>query len=297
MTDEDCPVTNAITSGVQSLRRLSIGGRSRDRVAVDTHAIPVIDPDGVVLGAVLILHDASSETSLEERCQSLHMTSQLGRVEGEIRFQREASFTRQSRAEIPGRMVLDAIPLVRDTIRLQDYRLETAARSILGRGKLIDSEVPDAAGIVTPMVESRLFPDRSLAGPDPRDGTNYLAGIYQVGAPSRERGRNPLAMPNGLSDVVELGVAGSLMDMGFMYEDPTPRANEVDEHMTAVTVATLQALFGERVAVRFGAYAATPGIHRNQQDVALDFVEQGYTRLILTRETTDNNQYGDNQYR
>ena len=72
ISDEDCPVVNAITSGVQSLRRLSIGGRSRDRVAVDTHAIPVIDPDGTVLGAVLILHDASSETSLEERCQSLH---------------------------------------------------------------------------------------------------------------------------------------------------------------------------------------------------------------------------------
>ena len=50
ISDEDCPVINAITSGVQSLRRLSIGGRSRDRVAVDTHAIPVIDPDGAVLG-------------------------------------------------------------------------------------------------------------------------------------------------------------------------------------------------------------------------------------------------------
>lgn len=72
ISDEDCPVVSAITSGVQSLRRLSIGGRSRDRVAVDTHAIPVVDPDGTVLGAVLILHDASSETSLEERCQSLH---------------------------------------------------------------------------------------------------------------------------------------------------------------------------------------------------------------------------------
>jgi hypothetical protein len=177
------------------------------------------------------------------------------------------------------------------------YRLSEDGREYISiiddSVRLAVTEVPDAAGIVTPMVESRLFPDRSLAGPDPRDGTNYLAGIYQVGAPSRERGRNPLAMPNGLSDVVELGVAGSLMDMGFMYEDLTPRANEVDEHMTAVTVATLQALFGERVAVRFGAYAATPGIHRNQQDVALDFVEQGYTRLILTRETTDNNQYAN----
>jgi diguanylate cyclase (GGDEF)-like protein len=70
--EDDCPVVNAISSGVQSLRRMSIGGRSRDRVAVDTHAIPVVDPDGTILGAVLVLHDASSEISLEERCQSLH---------------------------------------------------------------------------------------------------------------------------------------------------------------------------------------------------------------------------------
>jgi hypothetical protein len=155
------------------------------------------------------------------------------------------------------------------------------------------SEVQDVEGMITPMSASGLFPARSLGGVDPRDGTDYLAGIYQLGAPSRERGNNPLAMPNGLSDVVELGVAGSMMDMGFMYEDQTPRANEVDERMTAVTIDTLQALFGERITARFGAYAATPGIHPNQQQVALDFVEQGYTRLVLTRETTDNSQYAN----
>ena len=96
--------------------------------------------------------------------------------------------------------------------------------------RLAVDDVPDQPGMVVPMVESTLFPDRSLAGIDPRDGSDYLAGIYQVGAPSRERGRNPLAMPNGLSDVVELGVTGSMMDMGFMYEDMTPRANETDEY-------------------------------------------------------------------
>ncbi len=155
------------------------------------------------------------------------------------------------------------------------------------------AEVQDVEGMITPMSQSRLFPDRSLGGLDPRDGADYLEGIYQVGAPSRERGPNPLAMPNGLSDVVELGVAGSLMDMGFMYEDQTARANAVDEHMTEVTIDTLAALFGNRVAVRFGAYAATPGIHPNQQDVAREFVEQGFTNLVLTRETTDNNQYAN----
>lgn len=68
----DCPVESALRTGVQSLRRLTIWGRTGRAVAVDAHAIPVIAPDGVVRGAILLMHDASSETSLEQRCQSLY---------------------------------------------------------------------------------------------------------------------------------------------------------------------------------------------------------------------------------
>jgi DNA polymerase-2 len=106
-----------------------------------------LDPD-ILVGWNLIDFDLRV---LSARCQSLRLASRLGRIEGEIRFQRDTSFTRQSRAEIPGRMVLDGIPLVRDAIRLQDYRLETAARSLLGRGKRIDSELPDAAAEIARM--------------------------------------------------------------------------------------------------------------------------------------------------
>ena len=69
--ETECPVLAAINSGVQSLRRLTVSGRSGRIVAVDSHVIPVIGGDGTTQGAILILHDASSETSLEERCQSL----------------------------------------------------------------------------------------------------------------------------------------------------------------------------------------------------------------------------------
>jgi diguanylate cyclase (GGDEF)-like protein len=68
----DCPVQTAIRCGAQSLRRLTILGQRRQAVAIDSHAIPVIDREGVTQGAVVLLHDASSETSLEQRCQSLH---------------------------------------------------------------------------------------------------------------------------------------------------------------------------------------------------------------------------------
>ncbi len=68
----DCPVHGAISSGVQSLRRMTIWGQTERPVAVDTHTIPVISNDGATLGAILLFHDASSETSLEQRCQNLH---------------------------------------------------------------------------------------------------------------------------------------------------------------------------------------------------------------------------------
>jgi DNA polymerase-2 len=62
----------------------------------------------------------------------------LGRSPGRTDFPADAGFTRQGRAGIPGRMVLDGAALVRDALRLPDYRLETVARHVLDRGKKID---------------------------------------------------------------------------------------------------------------------------------------------------------------
>ncbi|MCE2392479.1 MAG: DNA polymerase II [Proteobacteria bacterium] len=86
---------------------------------------------------------------LAERGRQLGVEVALGRGPGELRLLRDRGFTRQSRAEIPGRVVLDGIPLVRDALRLEDYRLETVARAVLGRGKRIDSDAPDAAAEIT----------------------------------------------------------------------------------------------------------------------------------------------------
>jgi diguanylate cyclase (GGDEF)-like protein len=72
VTEVDCPVFTAIRCGVQSLRRLTVLGRRQQPVAVDSHTIPVIDHKGITHGAVLVFHDASSETTLEQRCQNLY---------------------------------------------------------------------------------------------------------------------------------------------------------------------------------------------------------------------------------
>lgn len=72
IANEDCPIAHAIATGVQWLGRVSVMGRQGRHVAVDLHAIPVRSNDGAVHGATVLLHDVSSETSLEEKCQALH---------------------------------------------------------------------------------------------------------------------------------------------------------------------------------------------------------------------------------
>lgn len=72
MSDFECPVTYCVNTGVQSLRRLLVANRNNRPMAVDVHTVPVVALDGTTYGATMLLHDASPEASLEERCQSLH---------------------------------------------------------------------------------------------------------------------------------------------------------------------------------------------------------------------------------
>ncbi len=72
VANEECPVAHAISTGVQWLGRVSVMGRQGHHVAVDLHAIPVRSVDGAIHGVTVLLHDVSSETSLEEKCQALH---------------------------------------------------------------------------------------------------------------------------------------------------------------------------------------------------------------------------------
>jgi len=107
-----------------------------------------LDPD-ILLGWNVVDFDLRV---LQKRFEALGISARdrcIGRLPGDIHFPGEASFSRQSRAEVTGRMVVDGIPLVRDALRLPDYRLSTVAHSVLGRGKLIDEEAPDAAAEIT----------------------------------------------------------------------------------------------------------------------------------------------------
>ncbi len=74
---------------------------------------------------------------LQERFRKHKIVFNLGRSESAAKFRTESSFIRASRAEIDGRMVLDAMHLLRDFfIKLDDYKLGTAGIAILGEGKI-----------------------------------------------------------------------------------------------------------------------------------------------------------------
>ena len=98
--------------------------------------VRALDPD-VLTGWNVVEFDFGV---LVARARALGVPFEIGRAPGPVSLAQDASFTRQRRAEIPGRVVLDGIALVRDAfIPLEDFSLETAARTLLGRGKRIAS--------------------------------------------------------------------------------------------------------------------------------------------------------------
>lgn len=72
ISEADCPVTFVVRSGVQSIRRVRLTDRRGRHFSCDVHVAPVIGSNGITYGANLLIHDASPEATLEERCQNLH---------------------------------------------------------------------------------------------------------------------------------------------------------------------------------------------------------------------------------
>ncbi len=93
-----------------------------------------IDPD-LIVGWNVIDFDLSV---LDSRCRELGIDFFIGRADLRCAIRLDRSFWGASRASVPGRVVLDGVALLRSSfVRLEDYRLETAARAVLGEGKVV----------------------------------------------------------------------------------------------------------------------------------------------------------------
>ncbi len=96
-----------------------------------------LDPD-IIFGWNVIEFDFDYLKKAFERNK---IEFKLGRVDWPCKLRIEESFFKDSKADFPGRQVLDGIQLLKGSfIKLQDYRLDTAAKEILGEKKLIGHE-------------------------------------------------------------------------------------------------------------------------------------------------------------
>ena len=96
-----------------------------------------IDPD-IITGWNLIDFDLKV---LKEHFDKHKIPFKLGRIDWPCKIELNDSFMRDSSADFPGRMVLDGIQLLRTSfVKLDNYKLETAAEKILGEKKLVVME-------------------------------------------------------------------------------------------------------------------------------------------------------------
>ncbi|MFC1592128.1 hypothetical protein ACFL43_06355 [Thermodesulfobacteriota bacterium] len=149
-----------------------------------------------------------------------------------------------------------------------------------------------AEGKVVPAssFEAGIDRGRAFFGLDKRLGdtiedgaVDHLAGYYKIA----------LEGGDGVNDLDEAYNAYwvrlvSIMSLGFDVA-VNPNTLIMEEEIEAGMLS----LFGDKVDVRFGMYEAVAGLTRREEDVAVDFADEGFTRMLLTRETTDNNNYAN----
>jgi len=67
-----CPVARAVREGNKSYQRVLVTDSKQEKISIDAYITPVVGADGAIYGATLLLQDASSRISLEERLQRLN---------------------------------------------------------------------------------------------------------------------------------------------------------------------------------------------------------------------------------
>jgi DNA polymerase-2 len=96
-----------------------------------------LDPD-IIVGWNVIDFDLDY---LKRKFDKYKIDFNLGRADWPCKLRIESSFFVDSKADFPGRQVLDGIHLLKSSfVKLPDYRLDTAASAIVGEKKLIGHE-------------------------------------------------------------------------------------------------------------------------------------------------------------
>jgi DNA polymerase-2 len=105
--------------------------------------IKKLDPD-VLTGWNIVDFDLSA---LQRIATRLHHPFCLGRDISAMRIRKAEGYFGSGNAQIPGRLVLDGIDLLRGAfVRMDDYSLDAVGREVLGEGKAVAGDVRDRIG-------------------------------------------------------------------------------------------------------------------------------------------------------
>ncbi|MBW1854036.1 MAG: hypothetical protein JRJ00_05050 [Deltaproteobacteria bacterium] len=154
---------------------------------------------------------------------------------------------------------------------------------------VLPSEIPEGVP-VTPLVEVTDHTGKLTFPSDPRDGEDYLDGWFKIGDTSN-------LFSNGFGDLAEQGPAYFTRYIGFITgPSELPEAHQQNpyaQEMEDYTEQKLHDAFGDRIDVRSGYYGEAPGYSELAWDVAEQFANEGFTKMLLARETTDHNNYAN----
>lgn len=156
---------------------------------------------------------------------------------------------------------------------------------------LTPAEIPAGVPIV-PVSELVSAMTEKLDYPvDPRTGENYLQGWYKIGS------RDSVPFPNGYGDFYEASPLRFMWYYGHLGGPTDPsEANDLYpavKEMHEALGEMLTGAFGDRIDVRLGVYNKMTGISEHEWDVAEDFADEGFRKMLLARETTDHNRYAN----
>jgi DNA polymerase-2 len=102
--------------------------------------VKALDPD-VLTGWNTVDFDF---TTLAKIAARLEHPFELGRDKGALRIRKAEGYFGSGQANVPGRLVLDGIDLLRGAfVRMEDYSLDAVAREVLGEGKAVAGDAHD----------------------------------------------------------------------------------------------------------------------------------------------------------
>lgn len=121
----------------ENLKNALCVSSERQMLEMFKEKVKELDPD-IITGWNVIDFDLKI---LHEKFKLYKIPFDLGRAEWDCSLRIESSFFKDSSADFPGRMVLDGIHLMKSSfIKLDDYKLGTAAEEFLGEQKLIGDD-------------------------------------------------------------------------------------------------------------------------------------------------------------